>query len=249
MPVSNFSVSVSNLKRGAGILKVTTTVLSSTALTGGVLVELDRQLGEIGLGVLHAIGQPGDVFVGEDGEIVQPLPHHGIAFLVGIARYGPWVGHTNRRADAPAQIHGLVAWNILQRARGECGLSGGRRGRSSGGGRLRRGGGRLRRGGGCCLSCSRRGRRRGGGGGGGGSLSRGGSSGLPATCRQHDRRECQGGEPFELDHLDHNVMFPPTDDRTVCLRRSAFQLRIIAMKRSDECLLNSTSFSVVFCLF
>ena len=92
-----------------------------TVVPLGGRIELDLQRGEVVAGIVHAFGQPGDVFALEDAEIHQRLPHEGVAFLVGIAGQGPGVGDADGRGgrNAPAEHQRLVAGNIGQRGRGD----------------------------------------------------------------------------------------------------------------------------------
>ena len=76
-------------------------------------VHLDRQLREV-LVVLHALRKPGNLLVCEDGEVVQGLPHEGVAFLVGVARDCPGVGDPDGRGDAPAEHQSSIARDVLQ---------------------------------------------------------------------------------------------------------------------------------------
>ena len=50
----------------------------------GIFVHLDGQLGEVGLGVVHAVGQPHHRLVGEDCVVSQWLPQQCITVLVRV---------------------------------------------------------------------------------------------------------------------------------------------------------------------
>src|SRR3954447_17263281 len=87
---------------------------------GRLLVQLDRQFGEVGLGVLHAIGEPGDVLVGEDGVVSQPFPEQIVALLVRVPWYRPWISHADWRPYTPAEHERTVAWDITHWVSGMC---------------------------------------------------------------------------------------------------------------------------------
>ena len=78
-------------------------------------VHLDLQHGEVGRGVFHAGGQPRNIIVLENAEIHQRFPHEDVAFLMGIARHGPRVGHAYRRGHRPAKDQLRVARQIGKR--------------------------------------------------------------------------------------------------------------------------------------